>query len=59
MFCSSLTVLQISKYSFHFKIFSLKYLNMAKTFCRNYTMTVPGFWKLPVLSLVKMLPSIF
>ena len=49
----------ISKYSFHFKEFWLKYLNMTKIFRLNYTITVSGFWKLPLLILVKMLSRIF
>ena len=49
----------ISKYSFHLKKFPLKYLNITKTFRVNYNITVSDFWKLALLTLVKMFSRIF
>ena len=52
-------VSNLQPHSFHFKNFSLKYLNMTKTFRLHYTITVSGFCQLPLLILVKMLSRIF
>ena len=52
---------------FRFSVFSLKYLNMTKTYHLDYNIIlekfcviiVSGIWKLSVLILVKMLYKIF
>ena len=51
---TSLLFYNVSKDFFHFKKFSLKWVNMTKTFRLNYTLNVSCFWKLPLI-LLKML----